>query len=61
MGMRVVELGCGLGVPSIAAVRGGASALATDSDAEALDLVERNARENGLEVETPGRRLVCSR
>ncbi len=30
----------------------GASALATDSDAEALDLVERNARKNGLEVET---------
>ena len=51
-GMRVVELGCGLGIPSIAAVRGGASALATDSDAEALDLVERNARKNGLEVET---------
>ncbi|HEY6655070.1 MAG TPA: hypothetical protein VI028_13160, partial [Solirubrobacterales bacterium] len=32
--------------------RGGATVLATDSDAEALDLVERNARENGLEVET---------
>jgi predicted nicotinamide N-methyase len=51
-GLRVVELGCGLGVPSLAAARGGASVLATDSDAEALDLVERNARENGLEVET---------
>ena len=46
-GMRVVELGCGLGIPSLAAARGGASALATDSDAEALDLVERNARKNG--------------
>lgn len=51
-GLRVVELGCGLGIPSIAAVRGGATVLATDSDAEALDLVERNARQNGLEVET---------
>jgi len=51
-GVRVVELGCGLGVPSLAAARGGAAVLATDSDAEALDLVERNARENGLEVET---------
>jgi predicted nicotinamide N-methyase len=51
-GLRVMELGCGLGVPSMAATRGGASVLATDSDAEALDLVERNARENGLEVET---------
>ena len=48
----MVELGCGLGVPSLAAARGGAMALATDSDAEALDLVERNARANGLEVET---------
>jgi predicted nicotinamide N-methyase len=51
-GLRVVELGCGLGIPSLAAVRGGATVLATDSDAEALDLVERNARLNGLEVET---------
>jgi predicted nicotinamide N-methyase len=51
-GLRVMELGCGLGVPSMAATRGGASVLATDSDAEALDLVERNARENGLEMET---------
>jgi predicted nicotinamide N-methyase len=51
-GLRVVELGCGLGVPSLAAARRGAKVLATDSDEEALDLVERNARENGLEVET---------
>lgn len=51
-GLRVVELGCGLGIPSLAAARGGAMVLATDSDAEALDLVERNARQNGLEVET---------
>ena len=48
----MVELGCGLGIPSLAAARGGATVLATDSDAEALDLVERNARQNGLEVET---------
>jgi predicted nicotinamide N-methyase len=51
-GLRVVELGCGLGVPSIAAARGGARVLATDSDEEALDLVRHNARENGLEVDT---------
>jgi predicted nicotinamide N-methyase len=51
-GLRVVELGCGLGVPSLAAARAGAEALATDSDAEALDLVLRNARANGLELET---------
>ncbi|MET0513084.1 MAG: methyltransferase domain-containing protein [Thermoleophilaceae bacterium] len=51
-GLRVVELGCGLGVPSIAAARAGASVLATDVCAEALALVERNARANGVDVET---------
>jgi predicted nicotinamide N-methyase len=51
-GLRVVELGCGLGVPSLAAARAGASVLATDECAEALGLVERSARENGVEVET---------
>ncbi|HEY6636038.1 MAG TPA: methyltransferase domain-containing protein [Solirubrobacterales bacterium] len=51
-GLRVIELGCGLGVPSLAAARAGAEVLATDSDAEALDLVHRNALENGLELET---------
>ena len=51
-GLRVVELGCGLGVPSIAAARAGASVLATDACAEALALVERNAQANGVDVET---------
>ena len=51
-GLRVVELGCGLGVPSIAAARAGASVLATDACAEALALVERNARANEVDVET---------
>jgi predicted nicotinamide N-methyase len=51
-GKRVVELGCGLAVPSLAAARAGADVLATDQDREALDLVERNARENGLDVKT---------
>ncbi len=50
-GRRVVELGCGLAVPSLAAARAGASVLATDDDAEALELVARNARANGVEVE----------
>jgi predicted nicotinamide N-methyase len=48
----VLELGCGLGVPSIAAARAGAAVLATDRCAEALALVERNARANGVRVET---------
>ena len=51
-GMRVVELGCGLAVPSIAAARAGATVLATDACAEALSLVARNARLNEVDVET---------
>jgi predicted nicotinamide N-methyase len=51
-GLRVVELGCGLAVPSIAAARAGASVLATDMCPEALALAERNARENGVWIET---------
>jgi predicted nicotinamide N-methyase len=51
-GLRVVELGCGLAVPSIAAARAGAAVLATDTSAEALTLVARNARENDVRVET---------
>jgi predicted nicotinamide N-methyase len=52
VGLRVVELGCGLGAPSLAAALGGAEVLATDGDPEALDLVARNARLNGVQVET---------
>jgi predicted nicotinamide N-methyase len=51
-GLRVLELGCGLGVPSLVAARAGATVLATDECADALELVERNARENGLSVAT---------
>src|SRR5436309_10987443 len=38
-GRRVVELGCGLGVPSLVAARAGAWVLATDEEPEALDLL----------------------
>jgi predicted nicotinamide N-methyase len=51
-GLRVVELGCGLAVPSIAAARAGATVLATDVSGEALELVRRNARENEVRIET---------
>ena len=51
-GLRVVELGCGLAVPSIAAARAGAAVLATDACAEALTLVERNAHANDVKIET---------
>jgi predicted nicotinamide N-methyase len=51
-GRRVVELGCGLGVPSLAAARAGAEVLATDGYPEPLELLARNAAANGVEVET---------
>jgi predicted nicotinamide N-methyase len=51
-GRRVVELGCGLGAPSLAAAAGGASVLATDRDPDALELIDRNAALNHLELET---------
>jgi predicted nicotinamide N-methyase len=50
-GKRVVELGCGLGVPSLAAARAGATVLATDSEPDAVELVARNAELNGVELE----------
>lgn len=51
-GLRVVELGCGLAVPSIVAALGGARVLATDGDPEGIELAARNAAENGASVET---------
>jgi predicted nicotinamide N-methyase len=51
-GLRVVELGCGLGVPSITAARAGASVLASDASPEALTLLARNAQANGVQIET---------
>ena len=51
-GLRVVELGCGLAAPSIAAARGGATVLATDACAEALALAARNANANHVRIET---------
>ena len=51
-GLRVVELGCGLAVPSIVAARAGAAVLATDTCAEALTLVARNAHANDVRIET---------
>ncbi|MCU1678434.1 MAG: Methyltransferase type 12 [Frankiales bacterium] len=49
-GVRVLELGCGLGLPSLAAARAGADVVATDWSADAIDAVRRNACANDLEV-----------
>jgi predicted nicotinamide N-methyase len=51
-GRTVVELGCGLGAPSLAAARAGADVLATDAEGEALELLGRNADLNDLQVRT---------
>ncbi len=49
-GRTVLELGCGLGVPSITAARAGARVFATDWAPEALRLVAANAHRNGVVV-----------
>ena len=51
-GARVLELGCGLGLPSLVAASRGASVVATDVEPAALELLTRNAALNGVEVET---------
>jgi predicted nicotinamide N-methyase len=55
-GARVVELGCGLALPSIAAALGGARVLATDWSSPAVSLAAQNAVRNGAAVEV----AVCS-
>jgi len=49
-GKRVLELGCGLALPSFAAALAGAGVVATDWAPEAVDLVAVNASVNGLSV-----------
>ena len=49
-GRRVLELGCGLGLPSIAAARAGAYVTATDWSAHAVRATTANAKLNGVEV-----------
>jgi predicted nicotinamide N-methyase len=50
-GRRVLELGCGLALPSIAAALAGADVLATDWSEEALRFARRNATRNGADLE----------
>jgi predicted nicotinamide N-methyase len=51
-GLRVAELGAGLGLPSIAAALAGARVLATDRSADALEFTIANACRNGAGVQT---------
>ena len=51
-GRSVLELGCGLGLPSLAAARRGADVLATDRAAACLEYVRTSARRLGGAVET---------
>ena len=55
-GARTLELGCGLGLPSIAAALAGGRVLATDWSPDAIAMARANAERNGAQVET----LVCS-
>lgn len=51
-GRRVIELGAGMGLVSLAAARAGADVLATDYEEDALRFVRVNAAANGLPVRT---------
>jgi predicted nicotinamide N-methyase len=53
---RTLELGCGLGLPSIAAARAGGRVLATDWSPDALRATAANAELNHVDVET----LLCA-
>jgi predicted nicotinamide N-methyase len=51
-GRKVLELGCGMALPSIVAACGGARVLATDLQPDAMDAARHNAGVNGAEIET---------
>lgn len=49
-GVRVLEIGCGLGLVGIAAGRRGAEVVMTDFDASGVELARQNAERNGVGV-----------
>jgi predicted nicotinamide N-methyase len=49
-GTRVLELGCGLGLPSIVAARGGADVFATDSSSDAVAFAAHSLALNELDA-----------
>ncbi len=50
-GVRLVDLGCGLGVPALVAAGRGAEVTALDWAADAVELLRENAARNGLLLE----------
>ena len=50
-GKDVLELGCGLGLPALAAALRGASVLATDWSPDAIELLRVNAERNGARLD----------
>ena len=50
-GLRVIELGAGLGVPSLVAAARGAHVTATDWSQDAVGLLRENAARNGLRLD----------
>ena len=51
-GRRVIELGCGLGLPALAAALAGGRVLATDWSADAVAMTARNAERNDVALAT---------
>ena len=47
-GLRVLELGCGLGLPALAAALRGADVLATDWAEDAIELLQQNSERNSV-------------
>jgi predicted nicotinamide N-methyase len=50
-GATVLEIGCGLGLPSLAAALAGGRVLATDWSPQAIQLLRANADANGIALE----------
>lgn len=50
-GLRVLELGCGLALPSLFAASRGADVVATDWAPDALELLHANAARNGVTLQ----------
>ena len=50
-GTSILELGCGLGLPSLVAARRGAAVVATDWSPDAVALLARNAARNAVRLD----------